>query len=84
MVRIQTTVEPTLIIINKKIKKYYIHLYSQCMQRFFPKSILGFRFWTFFLSIFENPKDFCAKSYAKHASYLYALKIKKSQKKVLA
>ena len=54
------------------------------MQRFFPKSILGFRFWTFFLSIFENPKDFCAKSYAKHASYLYALKIKKSQKKVLA
>ncbi len=28
---------------------------------FFPKSKLGFRFWTFFLSIFEKPKYFLEK-----------------------
>jgi len=29
---------------------------------FLHKSILGFRFWTFFLSIFEKRIYFCAKS----------------------
>jgi len=32
---------------------------------FLHKSILGFRFWTFFLSIFEKGKYFCEKSEGK-------------------
>ena len=38
---------------------YFRAFQSQCdFCTFFPKSKLGFQFWTFFLSIFENPKDF--------------------------
>ena len=33
---------------------------------FLHKSILGFRFWTFFLSIFQNRKYFCAKTAAEN------------------
>ena len=33
---------------------------------FLPKSILGFRFWTFFLSIFQKGKYFCAKTRAEN------------------
>ena len=34
------------------------------LQIFLHKSILGFRFWTFFLSIFEKGKYFCVKRIA--------------------
>jgi hypothetical protein len=36
------------------------------MHDFLLKSISAFRFWTFILSIFQNPKDFSAKSHAKN------------------
>ena len=35
------------------------------LHNFFPKSISDFRFWTFFLSIFQNPKYFSTKKLAK-------------------
>jgi hypothetical protein len=52
------------------------------MQRFLLKSISGFRFWTFFLSIFEKGKYFCAKSLAKMDSEHNALFSTFQRKKV--
>jgi len=46
------------IIKNENPKKSVLH-------NFFPKSISDFRFWTFFLSIFQNPKYFSTKKLAK-------------------
>ena len=43
---------------RKGVKKYTIILifsvFINLLQKNDPKSILGFRFWTFFLSIFEK------------------------------
>ena len=43
---------------------------SKFSNNFFPKSQLGFRFWTFFLSIFEKgkhfPKNVVAKMTCEH------------------
>ena len=39
-----------------------IMLTSDFRHNFFPKSKSPFQNWTFFLSIFQNPKYFCAKS----------------------
>jgi len=54
------------------------------MQAFLPKSILGFRFWTFFLSIFEKGIYFSTKSYAKIDCELNALIFIFQRKKSLA
>jgi hypothetical protein len=54
------------------------------MQAFLPKSILGFRFWTFFLSIFEKGIYFSTKSYAKTDCELNALIFIFQRKKSLA
>jgi hypothetical protein len=54
------------------------------MQHFLHKSILGFRFWTFFLSIFEKGKYFCDKSYAKTGCEPFALIFIFKKKNLLA
>jgi hypothetical protein len=54
------------------------------MQWNLPKSILGFRFWTFFLSIFKKEKYFCEKSDAKYASHHNGLKCIFQRKKMSA
>ena len=43
------------------------------MKKISPKSILGFRFWTFFLSIFEKGEYFWEKRIANIASEHNAL-----------
>jgi len=51
--------EPTTHINSSKLK-------GKCaMQHFLHKSKSSFRFWTFFLSIFEKGKYFCVKTYAE-------------------
>ena len=58
---------PAIHIFQKVSKKFQSQIYNYFLVMrafashpdfclFFPKSILGFQFWTFFLSIFKNPK----------------------------
>jgi len=50
-----------------KINIFYIQL-KEKVKFFFPKSILGFRFWTFILSIFEKRIYFWEKNIQKTGS----------------
>jgi len=72
MVRVVRDIQTFKTIYNKKmiikISVFIFSVYTRKMKKYCPKSILGFRFWTFFLSIFEKGKYFWEKRIAKLAS----------------
>ena len=50
----------------KRIKTHSKIRNLWCVHENLHKSISAFRFWTFFLSFFQKPKYFSAKSHAKN------------------